>query len=68
MHQSDSSETTAELIFWYWNDKEIAILEVEMIVSILHRVGAFADNLFRKVFIHWATKSPWQIVVLLIQE
>jgi hypothetical protein len=30
MHLSDFSTTiaVAELIFWYWNDKEIAILQV----------------------------------------
>jgi hypothetical protein len=29
MQSSDSSETAAELVFWYWNDKkEIAILQV----------------------------------------
>jgi hypothetical protein len=28
MHQSDRSKNVAELIFWYWNDKEIAILQV----------------------------------------
>jgi hypothetical protein len=27
-HQLDSSKTTAECIFWYWEEEKIAILQV----------------------------------------
>jgi hypothetical protein len=34
MHESDSSKTTAELVFWYWSHKKIVILQLKIIIFV----------------------------------